>query len=306
MMNENEQKEIERVVTIKGLCRHFGNVLALDHVDLSIPRGSVFGLVGVNGAGKTTLIKHIIGLLKPQEGEVTVFGLNPVKSPVEVLSRVGYLSEENEMPEWMRVDQIINYTQAFYPNWDQKYAEELIEAFELDPTKRIKSLSKGQKSRTGLILALAYRPEILVLDEPSSGLDPIVRSDILKAVIQTVSSEGRTVIFSSHLLDEVERVSDHITMIDQGKIVMSSELDEMKKEFHRLTIRFSDDQDKTPAIKSALFWEGSGKEWTAICNGSLEVLKVEVSHAGATIVEQSVPSLNDIFISRVRQKTSAV
>ena len=216
------------VIKIENLTRRFGEKTALNAVSLSLPRGAVYGLVGANGAGKTTLIKHMLGLLNAESGSVRIFGLDPVVEPVAVLSRIGYLSEENDLPGWMRVDELIRYSRAFYTNWDDAYAEELRQSFSLDPNARIKTLSKGQKSRAGLLVALAYRPELLVLDEPSSGLDPIVRRDILGAVMRTIADEGRTVLFSSHLLDEVEQVADHVTMIRQGTIVMSAPLDEIK------------------------------------------------------------------------------
>ena len=198
-----------------------------------MPRGGVYGLVGANGAGKTTLIKHILGLLRAEQGSVRVFGLDPVNDPVGVLSRIGYLSEENDLPGWMSVDELIRYTRAFYPAWDDAYAEELRLAFTLDLAAKVKNLSRGQKARLGLLIALSYRPELLVLDEPSSGLDPIVRRDILGAVIRTIADEGRTVLFSSHLLEEVEQVADHVTMIDDGKIVLSAPLDVIR-ESHRV------------------------------------------------------------------------
>lgn len=212
----------EPVITIQALTRRFGPTAALDGVSLSLPRGAVYGLVGANGAGKTTLIKHILGLLRAESGSVRVFGLDPVSDPVGVLSRIGYLSEENDLPGWMRVDELLQYSRTFYPAWDEAYAEELRKTFALDPAAKVKSLSKGQRARAGLLVALAYRPELLVLDEPSSGLDPIVRRDILGAVMRTVASEGRTVLFSSHLLDEVEEVADHVTMISAGRIVLSA------------------------------------------------------------------------------------
>ena len=219
----------EPVIEVANLTRRFGEKTALSSVSLSFPRGGVYGLVGANGAGKTTLIKHILGLLQAESGSVRIFGLDPVAEPVAVLSRLGYLSEENDLPGWMRVDELIRYSRAFYQNWDDRYAEELRQSFALDPAAKIKDLSKGQKSRAGLLVALAYRPELLVLDEPSSGLDPIVRRDILGAVIRTIADEGRTVLFSSHLLDEVEQVADHVTMIRQGNIVMSAPLAEIKR-----------------------------------------------------------------------------
>ena len=215
------------------LTRRFAATTALDSVSLSLPRGAVYGLVGANGAGKTTLIRHILGLLRAERGSVRVFGLDPVADPVGVLSRIGYLSEENDLPGWMRVDELIRYTRAFYPKWDDAYAEELRRAFALDAAAKIKDLSRGQRARAGLLIALAHRPELLVLDEPSSGLDPIVRRDILGAVIRTIADEGRTVLFSSHLLEEVEQVADHVTMISDGEIVLSAPLSDIK-ESHRV------------------------------------------------------------------------
>src|SRR5205823_12411470 len=134
----------------------------------------------------TALIKRIVGLLRAESGSVRVFGLDPVADPVGVLSRIGYLSEENDLPGWMRVEELIRYQRAFYPRWDDAYAEELRQTFALDPTANINTLSKGQKAGSWRFIALADRPELLVLDEPSSGLDPIVRRDILGAVIRTI------------------------------------------------------------------------------------------------------------------------
>jgi ABC-2 type transport system ATP-binding protein len=226
----------EPVIRLSDLTRRFGKTIALASVSLALPRGAVYGLVGANGAGKTTLIKHVLGLLRAQGGSVRVFGLDPVADPVGVLSRIGYLSEDNDLPGWMRVNELMRYTRAFYPGWDDGYAEDLWRAFELDPTATVGKLSRGQRARTGLLLALAHRPELLVLDEPSSGLDPIVRKDILGAIIRTIAHEGRTVLFSSHLLDEVEEVAQHVTMIDRGRIVLSGPLDALK-DSHRVNGR---------------------------------------------------------------------
>ena len=220
------------MIAVSALTRRFGAKTALDSVSLAVSRGLVHGLVGANGAGKTTLIRHILGLLRAESGSVRVFGRDPVADPVGVLSRIGYLSEENDLPGWMRVEELIHYSRAFYPSWDDAYAEELRTTFALDPSAKIKQLSKGQKARAGLLVALAYRPELLVLDEPSSGLDPIVRRDILGAIIRTIADEGRTVLFSSHLLEEVEQVADHVTMISGGRIVLSEPLATIR-ESHR-------------------------------------------------------------------------
>src|SRR3989454_1009232 len=228
----------EPVIDVTELTRRFDSTTALDSVSLSMPRGAVYGLVGANGAGKTTLIKHILGLLRAESGSVRVFGLDPVADPVGVLSRIGYLSEENDLPGWMTVDEIIRYSRALYPGWDETYADELRQMFALDRAARIKILSKGQKARAGLLIALAYRPELLVLDEPSSGLDPIVRRDILGAVMRTIADEGRTVLFSSHLLEEVEQVADHVTMITEGRIVLSAPLNVIRQSHRSLPDAF--------------------------------------------------------------------
>ncbi len=218
----------DAVIRVTGLSRRFGATTALDSIDLSLPGGAVYGLVGVNGAGKTTLIRHLLGLLRAERGSVRVFGLDPVADPVGVLGRIGYLSEENDLPGWMRVDELLRYSRAFYPDWDDAYAEELRRAFGLDPSAGIRTLSRGQRARTGLLIALAHRPRLLVLDEPSSGLDPLVRRDILAAVLRAIADEGRTVLFSSHLLEEVEQVADHVTMISHGRIALSAPLDTIR------------------------------------------------------------------------------
>jgi ABC-2 type transport system ATP-binding protein len=272
--------------------------MALSDVSFRVPSGKVVGLVGENGAGKTTLIKHILGLLKAQTGSVRVFGLDPVADPVGVLSRVGYLSEEPDMPGWMRVRELIRYVAAFYPTWDHDFAERLRQEFDLDPAAKVKQLSKGQRARAGLLVALAYRPELLLLDEPSSGLDPIVRRDILGAIIRTIADEGRTVLFSSHLLAEVERVSDQVAMIKSGRILFCDSLDRVKQSHARLTLRFESPQPAPPQLVGALAWDGSGCEWTAVCAGHTHQLQSAVRALGGKVVERSSLSLDEIFIAR--------
>jgi ABC-2 type transport system ATP-binding protein len=289
----------EAVVAIEGLSRRFGRTVALDALSLEIPRGVVFGLVGENGSGKTTLIKHVLGLLRAQTGTVRVFGLDPVRDPVGVLSRVGYLSEDRDLPDWMRIGELFLYLRAFYPAWDDAYAGSLRAQFELDPDARIKALSQGQRARVALLAALAYRPELLVLDEPSTGLDPVVRRDILGAIVRTIADEGRTVFFSSHLLDEVERVSDHVAMIDRGRIVLCDTLDAIKGSHRRIILRFDEPPARPPAFAGSLTCEGDGHEWTAVCRATAEEVGGAASRLGARVVEEHTPTLDEIFVARV-------
>jgi ABC-2 type transport system ATP-binding protein len=281
----------ESVISVTNLTRKFGAKSALNDVSLEVPRGSVFGLVGENGAGKTTFIKHILGLLRAESGKVRVFGIDPVADPVSILSRIGYLSEQPDLPDWMRVHEFVRYMQAFYPKWDEAYAEQLRQQFGLDPGARLRTLSKGQRAKLGLLAAQAHRPDLLLLDEPSSGLDPIVRNDILAAVIRTVSEEGRTVFFSSHLLEEIERVSDHIAMLHQGKLVLCGLLDAVKARHRRITLRFETQQPKPPEVPGAWTVSGAGREWTLVCDPA------RVAHLSASIVDDDTASLNEIFVA---------
>jgi ABC-2 type transport system ATP-binding protein len=292
----------EAVIAVTGLSRHFKAKAALAEVSLYVPRGCVFGLVGENGAGKTTLIKHLLGLLRAESGTVRVFGCDPVTHTVEVLGRIGYLSETRDLPAWMRVDEVLRYTAGFYPHWDSRYAEALREQFGLTLSARVRTLSQGQLAKLGLLVALAYRPELLLLDEPSSGLDPLVRRDILEAIIRSVAGEGRTVLFSSHLLDEVERVSDHLAMIHQGRVVFCGPLDHVKQNHRRLIIRFATALAAAPRLAGAISITGSGREWKVICGGAGAETAGNAVSLGGVIVEEQTPTLDEIFVARAGQE----
>jgi ABC-2 type transport system ATP-binding protein len=297
--------ETSSVVKVADLSRRFGRTVALDGVNLEVPRGVVFGLVGENGAGKTTLIRHMLGLWKAQTGTVRVFGLDPARDPVGVLARLGYLSEDRDLPDWMRIAELLRYLRAFFPSWDDRFAEDLRRQFDLDSRARINTLSQGQRARVGLLTALAYRPELLILDEPSTGLDPIVRREILAAIIRTIAEDGRTVLFSSHLLEEVERVSDHVALLDHGRMVLCEPLETIKASHRRLTLRFDEPLASPPALLGSSRWEGFGREWSATCCGSLEDLQGQAVGIGARIVEEHTPSLDEIFLARVGSRPTA-
>lgn len=288
------------ILTVEGLSRKFKRKYALAEVSLAVPRGVVFGLVGENGAGKTTLLRHLLGMLRPTAGRVRVFDRDPIAEPVEVLSRIGFLSEERDLPGWMTVQELMRYTQAFYPDWDEDYAEALREHFSLDPHTKIKHLSRGEQAKTGLLVALAYRPELLMLDEPSAGLDPVARRDILEAIVRTVAEEGRTVIFSSHLLDEIERVSDQVAMIHEGKLLFQGALDTIKAEHQALDVTHPTEAEARPDWPGVLYARQEGPAWSIICSGTAQETAEAAQARGWEIAEQRTPSLEELFIARVR------
>lgn len=289
----------ELVVEVNGLTRRFGNTVALDGVNFQACRGRVYGLVGANGAGKTTLIKHLMGLLRAKSGSVKIFGEDPILNPESVLRRIGYLSEERDIPDWMSIDELMAYTEAFHDGWDRDFARELLNTFALDSSKKIKNLSRGMRAQVALISAVAHRPDLLILDEPSSGLDAVVRMDILNAIVRTISEEGRTVIFSSHLLEEVERMSDHVTMIHQGKITLDGSLESLNSSHHYIDIRFADNLESKPLLSHALATTGKGRSWSVIHNGSKEQMHAAVQQLDGEIVESRNATLEEIFIARV-------
>lgn len=292
------------IVDVKGLSRSFGTKVALQDVSLSVRPGQVFGLLGENGAGKTTFIRHLLGAYSAKAGSVRVFGLNPVENPVQVLARIGYLSEDRDLPLWMKVRELMAYTQAFYPDWDPSLAEDLRKRFGLPLETKIKALSRGEKAKAGLLMALAHRPELLLLDEPSSGLDAVARTDILGEVVRSVAEEGRTVIFSSHLLDEVERVSDHVAMIDDGVVALDMSMDDLKESHHQIMVRFSEGQSRFPATEGVLHVVGSDRDWRVLCHGDLGELNGLLQKNGGAILESSVPTLDAIFVARVKGKAT--
>jgi ABC-2 type transport system ATP-binding protein len=292
-----EEPPADAVVAMANVSRTFGSRKALNDVTLDVPRGCVFGLVGENGAGKSTLIKHLLGLWHAETGRVRVFGIDPVVDPPAVLGRIGYVSEQPDLPGWMRVAELLRYTQAFYPRWDSQYAEALLARFGLEEDARVRTLSKGQRARLGLIAAEAHRPELLMLDEPSSGLDPLVRRDILEAIIRTVTDDGRTVIFSSHLLDEVERVSDHVAMLHHGRLQLCAPLDEIKARHRRMVLRFDRPRTAPPDVAGAIRIEGGGREWTVIADAARLHGSAMAQHLGASLVDDCAASLDEIFVA---------
>ena len=194
--------------------------------------------------------------------------------------------------------ELMAYTRAFHPGWDEAYANELIGTFGLDLSTRIKELSKGTRAQAGLVAAVAHRPELLILDEPSTGLDPVVRRDILDAIVRAVADDGRTVIFSSHLLEEVERMSDHITMIHDGRVMLSGEIEDVRRHYRRSRVRFADYFEAPPRLDNAFSFEGGGRTWSVIHGGPFDEFRASVVSLGGEVVDSRDATLEEIFLAR--------
>ena len=312
-MNVTSSDSHSYAVDVQSLSRTFRGVVALDDVTLRVPVGSVFGLVGLNGAGKTTLIRHVIGSMRPLHGDVKVLGRSPSVEPEKLLSRVGYMTEEDSLPTWMRVSDLLQFCRTVYPTWSDAYAAELCETFELSPNAKLKSLSKGGRARAALLAAIGHRPELLILDEPSSGLDPIARADILEAIIRATVEEGRTVLFSSHLLDEIDRVCDSIALIHHGRLLQSTSSDAIATRFRQVLYRTDRSDPTLPALAGAfgvsITRDPAGSECSLVLDlersESPELpLELTADATAWTLVDQQPASIHQWFAAHVQSKSA--
>ena len=213
-----------------------GKNFEIPNLDLHVPSGSIYGFLGPNGSGKTTTIRLILGLLRPVSGRVTVLGLPMPDQHAHILGRVGYVPEQPHLDATLAVRELIDFQAAFYPRWDRARADELVERFELDGEHLFGRLSKGQKAKLMILLALAQRGDLLVLDEPTDGLDPVVRRDILSALLTYVSEHGATIFISSHLVHELERVCDWVAVMDEGRLITEAPMEKLKHGTKRLVV----------------------------------------------------------------------
>ncbi len=218
----------ELAIATKDLSRRFGGTKAVSGVSLEVPRGSVCALFGLNGSGKTTLIRLLLGHLRPTSGTVRVLGRSLGDEIREIRERVGYVAESRYLYDWMTVRETLDFTRAFHRDWDEAKADSLVERLHLPREQRVARLSRGHRARLCLTLALAYNPELIILDELTAGLDVVVRREVLRNVIEEISQEGRTVLFSSHSVDEVERLADRVAIMQDGRLLMQGPIDELK------------------------------------------------------------------------------
>lgn len=223
-------------IDFQNVFKAFRTNQVLRGMTLQVEPGKTFALLGRNGAGKTTAIRLLLGLLDCDEGFVSVLGSNPEIDPIGVRQRVGYLAEDQTMYGWMRCEEILRFMAPFYPTWDHQLALQYARDFEVPLAAKIRHLSKGQNVRLGLVLALAHRPEVVILDDPAQGLDPIMRKQFNRDLMTHLQGEGRTVFYSSHLLYEVEPVADEVAILDQGCIVRQSETEALRRDVRQIVL----------------------------------------------------------------------
>jgi ABC-2 type transport system ATP-binding protein len=224
------------IVQMRKVCKRFGKIQALDGIDLQIHPGRIIGLLGANGAGKSTLLRHIIGLYLEDEGESITFGCEACNLGPAELGRIGYVHQEGELLDWMTVRQFIRYVSTYYPNWNRELEEKYIEDFEISTKARVGSLSPGQRQRLSILVAIGFEPELLILDEPAAALDPVARAQFLDLLLQIIQTENRTIIISSHILSDVEKVIDHAVIMKKGRILLDCSFDELRERFSQVRI----------------------------------------------------------------------
>jgi len=276
---------------------------ALCGLNLNVPRGSVFGFLGRNGAGKTTTIRILMGLAKADRGEARIFGIAPGddNSGALLRRRIGFVPEDKELYPYMTVEQVIGFSRPFFPHWRDDLESRYLNAFDLPPKKKIPDLSKGMRSKLMLLLAIARGSELLVLDEPTDGLDPVMAEELLRELIRLSASDGTTIFFSSHQLAEVEQIADRITIINQGRSIVSGELEDLKRQYQRIKVVFAD------GIPAAIPWaQGADRirkegRMVSILSGqnSEEIMALARALPGTSVDTYPV-TLKELFLELMR------
>jgi ABC-2 type transport system ATP-binding protein len=290
------------VIQIENLAYAYGRTEAVHDLSLKVQPGRCYGLFGRNGAGKTTTMKCLLNLLRPQRGNVRVFGLDPAQAEVAVKSRLAYVPDQVVFYPWMSVRETLDYLASFRERWNQKTEEELLERFRLDPAQRTDALSKGQRTQVALIAAICPETDLLVLDEPTSGLDPIVRREFIETVIgayQEGNPGNRAILVSTHLITEFEGLIDEFTIIDRGRDVVTLDSDQARERFRRIRARFAEAPPEID-LKPALRVRREGRELEVIANGAgPELLERLRRHNPETLTTEAL-TLEEIFVAALK------
>jgi ABC-2 type transport system ATP-binding protein len=290
----------EPALTFDRVRRSFGRTVALDEVSFSVAPGTVLGLIGRNGAGKTTVLRLAHGILFPDAGRIRILGLDPVVSGAEVRTRVSLLAEESALYPWMAVAEILRFAAALHPRWDASLAESLRKRLDLEPSARIKTLSRGTRAKVALVLAVACRPEVLLLDDPTAGLDPLVRREVLEGILEAVPAEGGAVIYASHLVHDIERVADRVAVMDRGRIRLEGALDDIKARIRRATAAFDGDAPLATGLPGQIDATTEGRLLRVVSDGANGDLEAALRALGAREVRFEPLPLEEILIAYLR------
>jgi ABC-2 type transport system ATP-binding protein len=291
------------VIETQELCKSFQGHAALRGLDLRVPAGSIFGFLGRNGAGKTTTIKTLLGLLRADTGSAQVFGVpvTDADSAAGIRRRIGFVTEDKELYPYMTVEQIIRFTRPFFPKWRHDLERRYLEMFQLPKGRRIPDLSKGMRSKLMLLLAICRGAELLILDEPTDGLDPAATEDVLRELVAFSAASEVTIFFSSHQLSEVELIADHIGIVAHGRMVAAGCLDDMKSRYQRIQVVLADGAalpESWPEGAEAIRREG--RVVSMFCSGNAEAIAEQARSIPGARVEQYPMALKEIFLEHVR------
>jgi ABC-2 type transport system ATP-binding protein len=239
---------MSNAIATHRLTKHFGNRRVVDTVSLHVPTGSVYGLLGRNGAGKSTLIKMLMGMVQPDSGRAELIDEDIRRMSAATRARIAYLAEGHPLYGWMTIEDAVRFTRAFYPRWNQALLDQILDHFELSRKQKYRRLSRGQQAQVSLALAVAPDPELLVLDDPTLGLDTVVRRDFLESLIQIIQRQGRTILFSSHILSDVERVAERVGVMVNGVLRVDCPTDTFREQVHKLVLEFAGHPPDTLSI----------------------------------------------------------
>jgi ABC-2 type transport system ATP-binding protein len=291
---------VDYVVETKELTKVYGEQRALDRVNVYVPKGTVFGLLGPNGAGKTTTIKILLDIVRPTSSEAYVFGMNAQEKSVEIKRRVGYLTEKRLLFDYMRVHEIVSSFKEFYPSWDHELENEIRRKFDVPWNKPIRALSLGERTKVAILLALARNPELLILDEPTNGLDPIMRNVFLNDILRSFMERGnKTILLASHVLLEVEKISDYVAIINKGKILLQAPMVEVKERMKKVVCKRIG-RDRFLENPSVIEVEEEERGLKGYVRGDVEEVLRFVKSVGGEVVAVEDLDLNEIFVLTVK------
>jgi ABC-2 type transport system ATP-binding protein len=294
---------VDCVIETQELTRRYGRVEAVRALNLKVSRHLVTGFLGRNGAGKSTTIRMLLGMTHPSAGSGTVLGhaITDTKGSRVIRSRVAYVGEEKQLYDYMTVEQLIRFTASFYPDWRPEIVQRLQLQFELPSGRKVRALSNGMRTKLALLLVLARQPELLILDEPSEGLDPVSIEDLL-GTLGAAADEGVTVFFSSHQIADVERIADHVCIIDHGRMVADFSLDDMRQAYRRITLSFATQPPERdfdlPGIRQI---QTSGRQMVVWANDNTDSIIERARNLEAVFVDVAPITLREFFLETVKE-----